>query len=85
MKKLLMLLCLMVTAITALYPQDVSTRQPDKWVSYLHLESGFMNPSGTIRENISIRQNISAYYVYQSSISEPLVISASMNISVWLS
>ncbi len=67
MKKLLMLLCLIVTAIPALYAQDGSTLLPDKWVSYLHLESGIMNPSGTIRESIAIRQNISSYYVYQSS------------------
>lgn len=67
MKKTLVLLGLMAMSIPAIFTQDVSLKPPGNWVTNLHIESGFVYPDGTIRENIAIRQNISSYYVYQSS------------------
>jgi hypothetical protein len=64
MKTLLLAFCICIMSLVNLYPQD---KEPGNWTSYLHLESGFMYPDGSISENIAIRQNLSSYYIDQVS------------------
>ena len=67
MRKIALILCLIILPCVRLHSQVLSEKQPGSWVRFLQVESGFMYPGGTIKENIAIRQNISSYYVYQSS------------------
>lgn len=66
MKKLL-LFSLVLFLASGLYAHEPSKKSPAMWEHRLHLEAGFSFPSGSISENLAIRQNISSYYVYQSS------------------
>ncbi|MBN2350756.1 MAG: hypothetical protein JXJ22_18100 [Bacteroidales bacterium] len=50
-----------------LHAQDLPENTPGKWVGLLHVEFGAIYPDGKIRESISVRQNISSYYVDQVS------------------
>ena len=50
-----------------LYSQDLPVKTQHNWIQFLHLESGLMYPSGSVKEDIAIRQNISSYYVNQYS------------------
>lgn len=66
MKRINYLFLLMLLYPAILFPQDNPSRR-DTWKSRIQLESGVMYPEGQIRENIAIRQNVSSYYIYQSS------------------
>ncbi len=66
MKKLL-LFSLLLCMATWLFAQGSSESTASRWKHRLQLEAGFSFPSGSISENLAIRQNISSYYVYQSS------------------
>lgn len=59
--------CFIVMQVNCLYPQDMPAAPPPAWSGFLYLESGLISPSGTIRESVAIRQNISAFYVDQVS------------------
>lgn len=59
--------CFLVISMTGLYSQDLSPDRSRNWNKYLYVESGFIYPGGNIKESISIRQNISSYYVNQYS------------------
>jgi hypothetical protein len=50
-----------------LYPQSSNTDESSVWISQLQIEAGFTYPDGKIRESVSIRQNISSFYVDQYS------------------
>lgn len=67
MKKIAFFICLVIMPGIALHSQGLSDKKPGNWVRFLQIESGFMYPNGTIKESIAIRQNISSYYVNQSS------------------
>jgi hypothetical protein len=67
MKKIALILCLIIIPGVPLHSQVLSEKQPGNWVRFIQVESGFMYPDGTIKESIAIRQNISSYYVNQSS------------------
>lgn len=47
--------------------QNNDSNAKNSWEKYIHIEAGFIYPGGTIKENISVRQNISYYYDYQYS------------------
>ncbi|HRZ49931.1 MAG TPA: hypothetical protein P5338_11115 [Bacteroidales bacterium] len=66
MKKPLLSAFLFLLA-TGLLAQGSPENTPSRWQHRLQLEAGFSFPSGSISENLAIRQNISSYYVYQSS------------------
>lgn len=66
MKKLL-LFSLLLCMATGLFAQGSSESTASRWKHRLQLKAGFSFPSGSISENLAIRQNISSYYVYQSS------------------
>ncbi len=67
MKQLLLKICILVIPGIGLYSQELPVKPSDNWTKSIHLESGFIYPSGTIKESIAIRQNISSYFVNQSS------------------
>jgi len=67
MKEFLIVLSFLALPVMTLYSQEIDAKPSDNWKSYIHLESGFMYPSGTVKESIAIRQNISSYFVNQSS------------------
>ncbi len=67
MKNLFVTICILVLPGIGMYSQDTPNSPQTNWTSFLHLESGFIYPAGTVKENIAIRQNISSYYVNQSS------------------
>lgn len=66
MKNYIITLGIGLISCIALYPQDLSDN-PQKWASFIHLESGFVYPTTRIKESIAIRQNISSYFVNQST------------------
>lgn len=65
--KNLIFLCLSVLFYSNIYAQDISQSIQTIPASFLHLEAGYIYPDGTIRDNIAIRQNISSFYVDQTS------------------
>jgi len=67
MKHYLLTLYILFAAGMSLNSQDITINPGGEKNWFLHLESGIMYPSGTIKDNIAIRQNISSYYVNQSS------------------
>ncbi len=67
MKKIPLSLFLILFPFFNLPAQENTLNPPGQWKSLLHIESGFMYPDGKIRDNIAVRQNISSYYVDQSS------------------
>ncbi len=70
MKNTALSICLLILSGINLYSQDDSDNRSGNWTQFLHLESGFVYPAGTIKESIAIRQNISSYYVNQTSTGE---------------
>lgn len=66
MKKPLLFSLLFFLA-TGLFAQSSPDKASAMWQHRLQLEAGFSFPSGSISENLAIRQNISSYYVYQSA------------------
>jgi hypothetical protein len=67
MRKILLFFCALLVSNMGMHSQELSDKSPHKWIKFLHIESGFIYPKGTIKDNISIRQNISSNYVDQSS------------------
>jgi hypothetical protein len=67
MKNLILLLCFTFMPLISLYPQDTSEEPLHNWNSYFNIESGFIYPVGSLRENFPIRQNISSFYVNQTT------------------
>ena len=67
MKNSALLLCFIFIYGLNLYSQDISSKPPENRTWFLHLESGYIYPEGSIRESIAIRQNISSYYVNQDT------------------
>jgi hypothetical protein len=67
MKYLALIFCFTFISLISLYPQDISENPPHNWNSFLYLESGFIYPKGSLRENFPIRQNISSFYVNQTT------------------
>ena len=66
MKKINYLFLIVLLYPAMLFSQDNPSRR-DTWKSRIHIEGGALYPEGQIRENIAIRQNVSSYYIYQSS------------------
>jgi len=62
MKKNLILLILTTIPFLPVFPQGDGNQTANKHKKFLHVEAGYIFPEGTIRERISIRQNISYYY-----------------------
>lgn len=67
MKKYLIFLALYVVGNSYLYSQVASEEKSKNWKSQINVEAGMIYPNGNIRENVSIRQNISSFYVDQVS------------------
>ena len=67
MKIFVLTSCFIFMSVISLFAQDLSVNPPQNWTSYLHLESGFIYPNGSIRDNFAIRQNISSFYVNQTT------------------
>lgn len=65
MKKMIIAFFPAVLQVLSLPAQDLPATALPGWASFLHIESGLINPSGTVRDNIAIRQNISSFYVSQ--------------------
>ena len=65
MRTFIVAICLCVAPFATIFSQDALEKTLPKWSKYLHLEAGFLYPGGTIKESISVRQNISSYYVDQ--------------------
>jgi len=72
MKYLLSPLLLLFAARSILLPQDIASVPAGKWKGFIHLETGYIYPVGSIKETVAIRQNISSYFVNQSSDGEIL-------------
>lgn len=49
------------------FSQEKTPAVQQNWNRFIHIESGFLYPGGTIKESIAIRQNISSFYVDQYS------------------
>lgn len=82
MKKSLLFFLTILTAGLNLLSQDVSTEPSQKWLKYLHLETGIIYPAGSIKENIAIRQNLSSYFVNQYSEGEIISATSGINFGV---
>ncbi len=67
MRKILPVFLLLFMIFLQINSQDVPAMEDNNWQSFIHIEGGMIYPEGSIRENIAIRQNISSYYVDQSS------------------
>jgi len=65
MNKIIFGIILLVFPFTAVRPQS-DDNKPSRRQS-LSFEAGFLYPQGTIKESLSIRQNLSYYYVNQHS------------------
>ena len=48
-------------------PQSNSEQSTGEWKKSIQFEAGYIYPQGTIKESVSVRQNISYYYVNQYS------------------
>lgn len=67
MKNTLIVLLLATMPFVAVIAQENGDQNPDRWKKFIHVEAGLLYPEGTIKESVSIRQNISYYYVNQYS------------------
>ena len=52
----------MTIPFLSVIPQRNGDQQTNKWKKFIHIETGWIFPAGTIRESVSIRQDISYYY-----------------------
>lgn len=66
MRKHLLITFTILFQVISLCGQD-SAKDASVWKQSLHLDAGFLFPSGTIKEDIAVRQNISHYYTSHSS------------------
>jgi hypothetical protein len=67
MKKAFITFILSTIPLVTSFSQVDNNQTPNGWEKYVHVEAGYVFPVGTIKESISIRQNISYYYVDQYS------------------
>lgn len=67
MKKFLTLFLIAILPLSALLSQSGEKQTTKPWQSFLYVDGGIIYPEGEIRESVSIRQNISYYYVNQYS------------------
>lgn len=67
MRTTIILIYLILLSCLKLSSQDRKDKPLHNWTRFLHLETGIIYPNGAIKESIAIRQNISSYYVNQSS------------------
>lgn len=67
MNKILLTICLAAFCGMKLFAQDSVVKPPQNWSHFLHTEGGFLFPFTDMKKSISIRQNLSSYYVDQSS------------------
>lgn len=67
MRTQLLITCTILLQVCSLCAQDQSEKPNTGWSQSLHLDAGFLFPSGSIKENIAVRQNISYYYANHSS------------------
>jgi hypothetical protein len=56
-----------INSLLSLYSQNNNEKLQPDWQRFIYLESGFIYPEGSIKENIAIRQNINSFYVNQGS------------------
>lgn len=67
MKSTLISILLATTACLLTSAQFIDDPPPDTWQRFISVEGGMIYPEGEIKESVSIRQNISYYYVNQYS------------------
>ncbi len=67
MRDCFLILSLILFPLLTLHSQELTDEGEKKWNGFLYPEAGFVFPDGTIRDRIAIRQNISSYYVDQTS------------------
>jgi hypothetical protein len=67
MKKLTCFVFIVIICITRIYSQETSNGPTSLWKMNINAEGGFQYPKGSVRESIAIRQNISSYFVNQST------------------
>ena len=67
MKKNWIVIFLLMLGNGSLYSQQNSEKEPAHWYSQINVEAGLIYPDGSIRDGVSIRQNISSFYVDQAS------------------
>ena len=67
MRNLLITISLIFLSGIKLFSQDITDKPPHNWAKFVHIETGWVYPNGTIKESIAVRQNISSYYVNQYS------------------
>lgn len=67
MRNLLFTFSFIFVSKLQLFPQDITDKPPRSWAKFVHLETGWVYPNGTIKESIAVRQNISSYFVNQYS------------------
>lgn len=67
MRTLFLITCTILLQVYSLFGQDQTERPNTAWSQSLHLDAGFLFPSGSIKESIAVRQNISYYYANHSS------------------
>jgi len=58
---------LVISLVANLYAQDTLVKQTRSFNGFVHAEGGFLFPNGDMKDGIAIRQNLSSYYVDQSS------------------
>ncbi len=62
MKKSLCTIILASLPFITIFTQTNESKSANDRKKYIYIEAGYIYPEGTIRENLSIRQNISYYY-----------------------
>jgi hypothetical protein len=67
MKKLTCFVFIVIICITNIYSQATNDEPTALWKMNFTAEAGYQYPKGSVRESIAIRQNISSYFVNQST------------------
>jgi len=62
MKKNVLFLFLFFLTFNILFAQNAEEEKATGWQNYLHVETGFFFPSGVIKNDIALRQNVGSYY-----------------------
>ncbi len=82
MKYSLVSLFILFAAGLNVHSQEMVSAPAPKWTKSIHLESGLIYPKGSIKESIAIRQNISSYFVNQSSDGEILSVTSGFQLGM---
>jgi hypothetical protein len=67
MRTQLLTTCAILLQVFSLFGQDQTEKPNTGWRQSLHLDAGLLFPTGSIKESIAVRQNISYYYANHSS------------------